>query len=185
MQTFSKRKIVTLLLAVALMILSSKPAFADGITSVQFFISQNSYFLNASNAGVDMDVFPYVDKSSGRTLVPVRYLADALGAQTRWDAGTQTVSVSTGVYRISMVIGSTFLTVNGKTQMMDQAPVIKNGRTYLPAKWVANGLGYQVDWDAQIQDVLIWPNGTQEPSFGLTNPTARPVQSTTDRYQAD
>jgi hypothetical protein len=71
-----------------------------------------------------------------------------------------------------MVIGSTFLTVNGQTQTMDQAPVIKNGRTYLPAKWVANALGYQVDWDAQIQDVLIWPNGTQEPSFSLTNTRA-------------
>jgi hypothetical protein len=119
-----------------------------------------------------MDVAPYVDKGSGHTLVPVRYLADALGAQTRWDAGTQTVVVSTSVYSVSMEIGSTFLTVNGKTQMMDQAPVIKNGRTYLPAKWVANTLGYRVDWNAQIQDILIWSNGTQEPSFGLTNPRA-------------
>ena len=67
------------------------------------------------------------------------------------------------------MIGSTLLTVNGKTEMMDQTPVIKSGRTYLPARWVANALGYQVDWDAHIQDVLIWPNGTQEPPFGLTN----------------
>jgi hypothetical protein len=172
MQTINKRNIVILLFTMALMFSYSVPAFADGITSVQFFIGDSSYFLNASPAGVNMDVAPYVDKSSGRTLVPVRYLADALGAQTRWDAGTQTVSVSTSVYRISMVIGSTFLTVNGQTQTMDQAPVIKNGRTYLPAKWVANALGYQVDWDAQIQDVLIWPNGTQEPSFSLTNTRA-------------
>jgi hypothetical protein len=172
MQTFSKRKIVTLLLAALLMFSYSVPAFADGITSVQFFIGDSSYFLNASPAGVNMDVAPYVDKGSGHTLVPVRYLADALGAQTRWDAGTQTVVVSTSVYSVSMEIGSTFLTVNGKTQMMDQAPVIKNGRTYLPAKWVANTLGYRVDWNAQIQDILIWSNGTQEPSFGLTNPRA-------------
>jgi hypothetical protein len=170
MQTFSKRKIVTLLLAVALMISASLPAFADGITSVQFMIGQSSYFLNASPVGVNMDVAPYVDKSSGCTLVPVRYLADALGAQTGWDAGKQTVAVSTSVYTVSLVIGSTFLKVNGQTQTMDHAPVIKNGRTYLPARWVANVLGYQVDWNAQYQIVLIWPNGTQEPSFGLTNP---------------
>jgi hypothetical protein len=84
------------------------------------------------------------------------------------DAGTQTVAVSTSVYSISMVIGSTLLTVNGKTEMMDQTSVIKNGRAYLPARWVANALGYQVDWNAQSQNILIWPNGTQEPPFGLT-----------------
>ena len=67
MQTFSKRKIVTLLLAALLMFSYSVPAFADGITSVQFFIGDSSYFLNASPAGVNMDVAPYVDKSSGRT----------------------------------------------------------------------------------------------------------------------
>jgi hypothetical protein len=43
--------------------------------------------------------------------------------------------------------------------------VIQNGRTYLPAKWVANALGYQVDWNAANQIVIIWPNGTTEPGI--------------------
>jgi hypothetical protein len=171
MRRFS-RKVVSAMLAVALIISFSAPAFADstnGITSVQFFISQNTYFLNASNAGVNMDAAPYIDANSGRTLVPVRYLADALGTQTNWDGTPQTVTVTSGSTTIDMTIGSTTLAVNGNTQTFDQAPVINNGRTYLPARWVANALGYQVDWDAQFQDILIWPNGTQEPSFGLTN----------------
>jgi hypothetical protein len=48
---------------------------------------------------------------------------------------------------------------------MDVAPVIKDGRTYLPARWVANALGYQVDWNAQYKIVIIWPNGTTEPDI--------------------
>jgi len=170
MQTFSKRKIVTLLLTVALMISSSVPAFADGITSVQFMIGQGSYFLNASPLGVNMDAAPYIDPDSGRTLVPGRYLGDALGATTNWDANTKTVAVTGSNTTIQLVIGSTTMTINGQAQTLDNAPVIKNGRAYLPARWVANALGYQVDWNAQYKVVLIWPNWTQEPSFGLTAP---------------
>jgi hypothetical protein len=168
------------MLAVALIISFSAPAFADstnGITSVQFFISQNTYFLNASNAGVNMDAAPYIDANSGRTLVPVRYLADALGTQTNWDGTPQTVTVTSGSTTIDMTIGSTTLAVNGNTQTLDQAPVINNGRTCLPARWVANALGYQVDWDAQFQDILIWPNGTQEPPFGLRSPRSSSGQT--------
>jgi hypothetical protein len=49
---------------------------------------------------------------------------------------------------------------------MDVAPMINNGRTYLPARWVAEALGYQVDWNAQYQVVIIWPQGTPEPEIG-------------------
>jgi hypothetical protein len=60
---------------------------------------------------------------------------------------------------------------------MDVAPVIKDGRTYLPARWVANALGYQVDWNAQYQIVIIWPNGTTEPDY--SNVTGQAQQKPT------
>jgi hypothetical protein len=106
MQTINKINVFALLIAIALMFSYSVTAFANGVTSVQFFISQNSYFLNASPAGVNMDVFPYVDKSSGRTLVPVRYLADALDAQTRWDAGQFQSFIGMGSTSSSIIISS-------------------------------------------------------------------------------
>ncbi len=135
------------------------------INSAEFVIGMNQYFVNNQTPGISMDAAAYIDASSGRTLVPVRYLADALGATTNWDADTQEVNVTTAVYNINMIIGSTTLTVNGESQTMDVAPVINNGRTYLPARWVANALGYQVDWNAQYQIVIIWPNGTPEPDY--------------------
>jgi hypothetical protein len=135
------------------------------INSAEFVIGMNQYFVNNQTPGISMDAAPYIDPASGRTLVPVRYLADALGATTNWDADTQEVTVATAVYNIAMTIGSTTLAVNGQAQTMDVAPVINNGRTYLPARWVAEALGYQVDWNAQYQIVIIWPNGTPEPDI--------------------
>ncbi len=53
----------------------------------------NQYFVNNHTPGISMDAAPCID--SGRALVEVRYLADALGATTDWDDDTQQVPVST------------------------------------------------------------------------------------------
>jgi hypothetical protein len=122
-----------------------------GQNPIGFTIGQNFY--TAGGQSVDMDAPPFI--ANGRILVPVRYLANALGARTDWDANTRTVAVSTSVYNIQIVIGSTALTVNGQAQAMDQAPVIKDGRTYLPARYVAEALGYDVSWDASSRTVTV------------------------------
>ena len=107
-----------------------------------------------------MDAAPFIDADSGRVLVPVRYLGDALGAQTTWDVNNQAVTVTRGGLVIRMVIGSTTLTVDGLVQTMDQAPVISNGRTYLPARWVAEALGYNVSWNASgLQRTVVITQG--------------------------
>jgi FKBP-type peptidyl-prolyl cis-trans isomerase len=115
---------------------------------------------------------------NGRTLVPLRDLDDALGAQTAWDANTQQVTVSNTVYNIAMTIGSTTLTVNGQAQTMDVAPVIIGGKTFLPARYVAEALGCQVTWDATSQTVSI-SNSTTE-----SNSSSQTTQSTATGQQA-
>jgi hypothetical protein len=161
------RKTTLLVLAVSMLFLfSALPSSADsGIASAEFVIGMSQYFVNDQTPGISMDAAPYIDSSSGRSLVPVRYLGDALGATTAWDAGSQAVTVTGGSTTVSMIIGSTTMTVNGQAQTLDQAPVIKDGRTYLPARWVANALGYQVDWNAANKIVIIWPQGTTEPGI--------------------
>jgi hypothetical protein len=127
------------------------------IQSASFVIGMNQYFINNQIPGISMDAAAYIDPTSGRTLVPVRYLADALGATTNWDGASQTVTVTTAVYTIQLVIGSATLTVDGQAQAMDVAPAINNGRTYLPARDVANALGFSVAWDAANRIVIIYP----------------------------
>jgi hypothetical protein len=100
-----------------------------------------------------MDGAPFV--SNGRTLVPVRYLADALGAQTAWDAATQTITITSGSTTVELVIGSTTIATNGTVSQMDVAPVVENGRTYLPARYIAQAFGNTVSWDAATQTTNI------------------------------
>jgi hypothetical protein len=132
------------------------------VVLARFLVGQDFYYPGPGNGAKGlMDAAPYIDQSSGRVLVPVRYLANALGERIVWDAATQTVTVigyaapSGDSMTISMVIGSTTLTVNGQTQTMDQAPVIRDGRTYLPARYVAEAFGDNVSWDAASQTVTV------------------------------
>lgn len=154
------KKFLLLVLAVLMVFSFALAAHAGTTTSAstnmtaQFVIGQASYTVDGTV--YNMDASPLIQ--DGRTLVPVRYLADALGAQTAWDATSQTVTVTAGSTTIDLVIGSTTLTVNGQTSTMDVAPVITDGRTYLPARYVAEALGATVDWDATTQTVtLTWP----------------------------
>jgi YVTN family beta-propeller protein len=95
----------------------------DGATTsvaqkpINFTVGQNSY--TAGGQSVDMDASPFIQ--NGRALVPVRYLADALGSQASWDAATRTVTLTKGDTTIGMTIGSATLTVNGTTSWSDVA----------------------------------------------------------------
>jgi hypothetical protein len=122
-----------------------------------FTVGRSNYILNGQTNPTD--AAPYIDDNSGRVLVPARFLAYALGVNADWDANTRTVTMyernPKEYTTVSMAIGSAILTVNGHTQTMDQSPVLRDGRTYLPARYVAEALGYNVSWDAGSQTVTV------------------------------
>ena len=125
-----------------------------GSAAAQFKIDSNIYSVNG--VAKVMDAAPYI--KAGRTYVPVRYLGLALGvvdADVVWDAATQKVTMTLGENVVEMTIGNTTITVNGEAKAMDVAPEISNGRTMLPARYVAEGLGYAVGWDASTGTVLV------------------------------
>ena len=87
---------------------------------------------------------PYVDENN-RTMIPVRFVTEALGAKVGWEGSTQTVTISKDSTTVTIRIGSPELTVTkgGKTNkvQMDTAATIKDGRTYVPIRFVAEALG--------------------------------------------
>lgn len=136
------------------------PIFALATPSHQakFVIGSASY--EADGASKQMDATPFIENS--RTYVPVRYLALALGVAEEdilWDANARTVTLKLDNVTLRLTIGSKTLYVNGEAKQMDVAPVIKNGRTYLPARWVAEAFGYGVRWDEAAKTVLVCPPG--------------------------
>jgi len=91
----------------------------------------------------------------GRTLVPIRAVVEEMGGSVNWNADTQTVLLENGNDSIELVIGSTNAKLNGQISILDTAPVIINGRTMLPIRFISEGFGFNVEWDSDTHTINI------------------------------
>ncbi len=91
-----------------------------------------------------------------RTLVPLRAIFEALGADVKWNPNTRTVSATRGDIKISLVVDTKILTKNGKNIEIDVPATIVNDRTMVPARAISEALGASVDWDPFTRTVLIF-----------------------------
>ncbi len=104
------------------------------------------------------DAQPFIDEN-GRTQVPVRFVSEALGADVGWDGKTKTVTIEQGKNKISLVVGKSEYTVNGKKMKMDTSVLLLEDRTFVPVRFVSEGLGANVEWNASIRTVYITTGG--------------------------
>jgi len=142
---------------------AAPPAPVVGAQSVTMFIGSRGFVQDG--VGKTMDVAPFIENA--RTFVPVRFLAEAFGATADWmpkDAPVRTVTLTRADITITINIGSPAITVveNGVTRTVtaDVAAFIRNGRTMLPFRAIAEAFGAEVDYgpkDAPIE----WVSFTQ------------------------
>lgn len=83
---------------------------------------------------------------NGRTMIPVRCLAEQLGADVSYDSTLKAARIARAGVEIIMPIGSKTCTVNGTPFTMDVAPYIENGRTMIPARYVSELFGQSIQW---------------------------------------
>ena len=88
-----------------------------------------------------------------RMLVPVRFVAKALGHKVSWDADTNSVNIDGG--KIVLYIGTMKATINGKNVTLDVASTVINNRTMVPLRVVAETLDCSVDWIAETKTILV------------------------------
>ncbi|MCR4430838.1 MAG: stalk domain-containing protein [Tepidanaerobacteraceae bacterium] len=105
------------------------------------------------------DQQPYLNKD-GRTMVPVRFISESLGAKVDWDEKTKTVTIagtdkSGKTMLIKLRIGENKANVNGKNVTFDTKAEFKNGRTMVPLRFVSEVLGAKVTWDQNTRTVDI------------------------------
>lgn len=130
------------------------PAPGETKASASFVIGATKY--NVGGVEKEMDVAPYV--RDGRTFLPVRFVAEALGVSSDnilWDEANQTVTLLKGDKVVQVKIGSKAMIVNGATITMDVAAEITSGRTMLPFRFIAQALGASVAWDEATQTVTL------------------------------
>lgn len=104
---------------------------------------------------IKSDVPPVI--KDGRTLVPLRAITEALGAEVQWQQTEQTVLISQGDTRIQLQIRNRVALVNGEEVKVDVPPEISNSRVMVPLRLIAQALNASVDYIPEGNIIIVNP----------------------------
>src|SRR5450830_269571 len=137
-------------------------------TTIKLWIGNASISVN----GVQQPIDPEGTKPvivEGRTLVPIRAIIEAFGGSVAWESSTRKVTVTLGKDSLDLWIDKPQASLNGTALAIDSAnatvvPVITNGRTMLPLRFVAESLGIDVEYDATSKMITLTYTGGTTPA---------------------
>jgi len=98
---------------------------------------------------------PIVDPASSRTLLPVRAVVEEMNGNVSWNNETREVTLQKGGSTIILAIGNKVAYLNGEAVELDCAPIIKDNRTLLPIRFIAESFGYDVGWNQAEKTIPI------------------------------
>jgi hypothetical protein len=93
------------------------------------------------------DVQPYLDLEIGRVRVPIRFIAEQMGAQVNWENETQTVTILREGLTIQLRVDDPVVIANGLRITIDAPPrLVDPGRVMVPLRFISEAFGASVDW---------------------------------------
>lgn len=147
-------KVILSVMAVAL-IFSGKPNMkAVAASSIRLIVDKKDITALSS---------PVIEK--GRTLVPIRFISEELGATVTWNNADRSVKVEKEGKTVFLRIDSHLVEYNNgeSYDLSDVAPKIIDGHTYVPLRLISNGLGIGINWDQVNRYIYVDSSETSEP----------------------
>ena len=121
--------------------------------------SKEISYKNKGEEGVkEIDVAPFI--VNGSTMIPLRGLLELMGAEITWYGEDQSVDIDNGSYFIHLQIDNKLVYVKHPSfgdirYTLLSIPVIVEGRTFIPLRFVSEQLGYNVEWNGETQEITI------------------------------
>ncbi len=119
-------------------------------------------FVNGTE--IAFDVQPYIDKN-GRTMIPLRFILEQLDCEVTWNGAQQEILVNQRDKQMRLWINKPTAQVDGVMVSLDTVPVLRNGRTMVPLRFIAENFGANVVWNGQTKSVAV----TYSPGTTATN----------------
>lgn len=142
---YNELKNITIIFVLLLSITYLLPIYTNAET-VPIKILLNGFRL-------DSDVSPIVQR--GRTLVPFRVIGETLGANINWDNNKKEIVCSKDGKDILMKVGSNKVYIGNQQKELDMHPIVKNGRTFVPLRFIAETFDASVSWNKDTRTVHI------------------------------
>ena len=118
---------------------------------IKMKINDVNYSINGESK--KMDAKPFI--KNNRTLVPLRFVVEALGGEVNWDGENRLVRVNSNGKNIELKIDSQIIKIDGKDVKIDQAAIIKGDRTYVPIRFIAENLDMVVNYINESREIEI------------------------------
>lgn len=150
------------------------PFFISGATKA-VIDTKTQVYSNGHKLEFSQDVL----NVNGTTFFPMRELLNNINVtddEINWNGTDKSVNIKTKADDVTFTIGSTTAIENGSEITLPVAPFIYNDRTYLPVRYVASSIGFDVDYDADTKTVALVKDGVLEPNQQpQVDPVAPPV----------
>ena len=146
------KKLISAICALAAAAAVIPSATAANTAEIRFSVGDSTLLINGNSVEVET---PYV-VGGGVTLVPVRVISEAFGAEVGWDGETKTVTIIDGGTQITLQIGNKTAFVNDEEISLEEAPELtENDFTMVPLRFISESLGAVVDYDAQTREITV------------------------------
>lgn len=142
-------------------------AVQDAARSINLFIGDATIYITDEQLvhGVPMDVAPYINPETNRTMLPVRFVGEALGMAVTYDDTSRRVTLRDAQNTLILTLNSPEVFRNGGAFVIDTPPVVFNSRTMLPIGAIADLIGLSrtdanhptgyIEWDGELQRIFI------------------------------
>ena len=124
--------------------------FAD-LETIKLTLDSKTLWIN--DKPLEMDIAPSI--VNNRTIVPISFIANALNCMVDWDGDLHTAYVAYDDTLVEIIISAPELYVNGEVVAIDTPAEIMEGRTMVPLRAVADGLGLEVYYDDVSREITI------------------------------
>ncbi|WP_172196376.1 stalk domain-containing protein [Saccharibacillus qingshengii] len=122
-------------------------------TGIRAQMTVGSKTLLTNAASSTMDAAPVI--RGGVTYLPVKYITDAFGGTSGWNAKTGTIRILRGDKLLVLNLNKKDYILNGKLKTADAATISVSNRTLVPVRLVSEQLGLSVKWEQETKTVTI------------------------------
>lgn len=112
-----------------------------------------SSIMTVNDIEIKIDSAPII--RNNRVFVPIRDVFEQMGIRVEWNNDNHTIIAYNGLNTIHMIINSETAYISNKEYALDSPPVIINSKTYIPLRFISEGLGFTVDWNENQKKITI------------------------------
>ena len=116
-------------------------------------VGSDPVYVKLNGTYLGFETVPVIEND--RTLVPMRFLFEQMGADVEWDQATRTATATMNGTTVAFSIDDTTTEVNGAAATMDVPARLINDKTMVPLRFLSEEMGYTVTWDDATRTAVI------------------------------